>query len=170
MITALLVEPQGWAPDNTVAIAVAALALLSAAATGIIAGRASVKANKVTAQSAERVAEQNAAAERARVESEAFARAKEIYDHAIGELREELVRIRAQYERTQEQLDKISDKLLSERTASQELRDQLHRAQREMGEMSSRIAYMERMISNLRQQIVTAGLEPVEHYPSGSGQ
>lgn len=170
MITVWLVEPQGWAPDNTVAIGVAVLALLSAAVTGIVAGRASVAANKVTAQSAERIAQQNADAERARVESEAFARAKEIYDHAISELREELERIRAQYERTQEQLDKISDKLLTERTASQELRDQLHQAQREMREMSSRIAYMERTIGNLLQQIVTAGLEPVERYPHGGGQ
>src|SRR5690606_25450351 len=102
LITVWLVEPQGWQPDDTVAIGVAVLALISAAVTGIIAGRASVAANRVTAQSAERVAEQAAAAERARVESEAFGRAKEIYDHAISELREELARIRDQYERTQE--------------------------------------------------------------------
>lgn len=139
------------------------MALISAVVTGVVAGRASVKANKVTAESAERVAEQAAAADRAKVESEAFARAKEIYDHAINELREELERVRTQHERTQEQLDKISEKLLSERNASQGMRDQLHQAQREMAEMSSRIEYMERMIVNLRQQIITAGLEPAEH-------
>ncbi|MEV7013258.1 hypothetical protein [Streptosporangium sp. NPDC051022] len=146
---------------------VAVLALISAVATGVLAGRASVKANKVTAQSNERVAEQAAAAERARVESEAFGRAKEIYDHAITELREELERIRTQYERTQEQVDMISQKLLAERTSSQEVRDQLYRAQRELNEMSSRIAYMERVITNLRQQLLAAGLEPAEHIIHG---
>lgn len=163
----LLSEPAGWSSDNTVAIIGAALALIGTVVMGIVAGRASVKANRVTAQSAERVAEQNAAAERARVESEAFSRAREIYDHAITELREELDRIRTQYERTQEQLDKISDKLSQERTSSQGVRDELHRAQREMTEMSSRIEYMERVIANLRQQILTAGLEPAEHITHG---
>ncbi|MGW4663166.1 hypothetical protein [Streptosporangium sandarakinum] len=141
----------------------AALALIGTVLGGIVAGRAAVKANRVTAQSAERVAEQNAAAERARVESEAFSRAREIYDHAITELREELERVRTQYERTQEQLDKISEKLLTERSSSQEVRDQLHQAQREMHEMSSRIEYMERVIAHLRKQIITAGLDPAEH-------
>ncbi len=147
-------------------LGVAALALIGSAVTGIVAGRASVKANRVTTQSAERIAEQAAATERARVESEAFSRAKEIYDHAITELREELDRIRTQYERTQEQLDKISEKLLLERNSSQEVRDQLHRAQREMNEMSSRIEYMERVIAHLRQQMLTAGLNP-EHIIHG---
>lgn len=165
----LLAKPQEWAPDNTVAIVVAVAALIGAIATGVLAGRASNKANRVTVQSNERVAEQAAATDRAKVESEAFSRAKEIYDHAITELREELDRIRTQYERTQEQLDKISDKLLTERNSSQEVRDQLHKAQRELTEMSSRIEYMERVIGNLRQQIVTAGLTPAEHIIHGGG-
>ncbi|WP_433363961.1 hypothetical protein [Streptosporangium sp. CA-115845] len=122
-----------------------------------------MKANKVTAESAERVAEQAAASERARVESEAFSRAKEIYDHAITELREELERVRNQYERTQEQLDKISEKLMTERTLSREVRDQLDQAQRDMRAMSARIEQMERLIAQLRQQILTAGLQPDEH-------
>jgi chromosome segregation ATPase len=165
----LLVKPAEWAPDNTVAIVVAGIALAGSAATGLIAGRASVRANKITAQSAERVAEQQAEAERNRVEAEAFKRAKEIYNDAINELREELDRIRTAYERTQEQLDKLNDKLLLERTSSQEVREQLHSAQREMAQMRLRIEDLERTIGRLRQQIITAGLDPEEPTLNGGG-
>ncbi|OPG10567.1 hypothetical protein [Microbispora sp. GKU 823] len=148
----------GWSPENWVAVIVAAGALLGTAITGLFAFRTSVRTNKTQ----ERMAEQSATIERAKVVSEAFEQAKAIYDHAIDELREELDRVRAQHEKALEQLDRLSEKLQAERGTNQEIRDELHSTQREMGEMRTRMAHMDRLISTLRRQLVEAGLTPTE--------
>lgn len=166
----LLAQPVEWAPDNTVAIVVAATAAVGSVIGGVVAARASVRANKITAEAQERAAERTADEQRAKAESEAFERARAIYDHAIDELREELARVRAQHEKTQQQLDEVYARLLAERTASQQVRDQLQHAQQEMAQMRERITLMERTIDRLRQQIITAGLVPeVDGHLNGGG-
>lgn len=148
----LLATPAQWAPDNTVAVIVAVVAAVGSVIGGVVAARASVRANRITAEAQERAAER-------KVDSEAFARAQQIYDHAIDELREELARIRALYD--------------AERATSQEVRRQLEDAQREMAQMRERLALMERVIDRLRKQILTAGLVPevsADGQVNGGGQ
>lgn len=153
----------GWSPENWLALISSVLALLGAGGTGVLAYRSSVRTNKTTTAAQERMAEQTATLERARVVAEAFEAAKAIYDHAISELREELDRVRAQHERAQEQLDRLSKKLQTERGANQDIRDELHRTQREMTEMRTRMTHMDRVITTLRRQLIEAGLTPSEN-------
>ncbi|MFI7630284.1 hypothetical protein [Microbispora rosea] len=153
----------GWSPENWVALIASAGALLGAAVTGTLAYRSSVRTNKTSTEAQERMAEQSATIERAKVVADAFEAAKQIYDHAISELREELDRVRAQHEKALEQLDRLSEKLQAERGTTQEVRDELHRTQREMGEMRTRMQHMDRVITLLRRQLIEAGLTPSEH-------
>lgn len=159
----LLADPPGWSPENWVTIIVSAGALIGTAVTGVLAYRSSVRTNKTSTEAQERMSEQSATIERARVVAEAFEQAKTIYDHAISELREELDRVRAQHERAQEQLDRLGEKLQTERGANEEIRLELHRTQSEMSEMRTRMTTMDRLISSLRRQLIEAGLTPTEH-------
>ncbi len=157
----LMLPPDpGWSPENWVTLFVAAFALAGTVGTGLFAYRTSVRTNKTTTEASERMAEQTTEIERAKVVAAAFEQAKAIYDHAISELREELDRVRAQHEKALEQLERLSDRLQAERGTNQEIRDELHTTQRDMAQMRTRMAHMDRVINNLKQQLIAAGLQP----------
>jgi chromosome segregation ATPase len=116
-------------------------------AVALVAYRQAVRANTVTAQQAERQAERQAALERTKVDSEAYARAKQIYEAALESLEKQLDRVQAQF-------DRLTEQLAREQDTSNTLRVQLTTLQHQVREM-------ERTVTVLRRQLIDAGLTPV---------
>jgi septal ring factor EnvC (AmiA/AmiB activator) len=111
-----------------------------------VAYRQAVKANKVTAEQADRQARRQAALERSKVDSEAYNRAKEIYEAALQQLEKQLDRMQAQ-------ADRLTEQLAREQDTSHTLRAQVSTLQQQMRDM-------ERTVAALRRQLLDAGVRP----------
>lgn len=109
-----------------------------------LAYRQAVRANQITAQQARQAAERSAQIERSKVDAEAFARAKLIYEGALEQLERQLERIQTQFDRLNEQLGRELD-------TSSVLRSQVNHLQQQ-------VALLERTVADLRRQLVRAGI------------
>jgi septal ring factor EnvC (AmiA/AmiB activator) len=115
-------------------------------AVALVAYRQAVRANKITAEQADRSASRQAELERSKVDSEAYQRAKEIYEAALASLEKQLDRMQAQ-------TDRLTEQLAREQDTSHVLRTQVSTLQLQVREM-------ERTMSVLRRQLISVGANP----------
>lgn len=108
--------------------------------------RSATDANKKTQITALAQAERAAEIERSKVDADAFARAKAIYEDALTQLEKQLDRVQVQFERLNEQLAKEQD-------FSNSLRNQVNTLQQQ-------ISTLERTVTTLRRQLIAAGIPP----------
>lgn len=113
--------------------------------------RQATRANRLTVAASERSAERNAELEQTKVDADAFGRAKEIYEAALGQLERQLERVRSQFA-------ELEDELARERETSTTLRTQIYTLQRQVREL-------ERIVGVLRTQLITAGVTPADPDP-----
>ncbi|MFG1708445.1 hypothetical protein ACFLIM_35115 [Nonomuraea sp. M3C6] len=111
-----------------------------------LAFRSATDANRKTQQTALLQAERQAELERSKVDAEAFARAKTIYEDALSQMERQLARM-------QNQAAQVNADLASEQSGSTAMRDQIRRLQ-------AQIRALERTVITLRAQLVAAGLSP----------
>ncbi|MEU6713815.1 hypothetical protein ABZ897_20265 [Nonomuraea sp. NPDC046802] len=112
-----------------------------------LAFRSATDANKKTQQTALLQAERQAELDRSKVDAEAFVRAKTIYEDALSQMEKQLARV-------QSQAAQVGIDLASEQSTASAMRDQIRRLQ-------AQIRALERTVTRLRDQLVTAGLAPV---------
>ncbi|MFC4014340.1 hypothetical protein ACFOY2_44445 [Nonomuraea purpurea] len=112
-----------------------------------LAFRSATDANKKTQQTALLQAERQAELDRSKVDAEAFVRAKTIYEDALSQMEKQLARV-------QSQATQVGIDLASEQSTASAMRDQIRRLQ-------AQIRALERTVTRLRDQLVTAGLAPV---------
>lgn len=105
--------------------------------------RASTDANRKTAEAARASAERQAEMERNKVDSEAFERAKTIYDSGISLLERQLVRVQTQFEQ-------LNDAAAHERSTFME----------RIRSMQVQIELLESTVVALRRQLIDAGIAP----------
>lgn len=105
--------------------------------------RASTDANRKSAEAARVAAERQAEAERNKVDSEAFERAKTIYDSGITLLERQLLRVQSQF-------DQLNDAANDERTT---FMARIH-------SMQTQIELLESTVVLLRRQLIDAGIAP----------
>lgn len=117
-------------------------------AVALVAYRQAVHANRITAEQADRQNRRQAELERTKVDSEAYNRAKQIYEAALDSLEKQLAR--------------ITDQLAREQDTSAGLRVQVHTLQGQVREL-------ERTVMHLRQRLISAGLNPTPP-PAQEGQ
>lgn len=122
-------------------------ALLVQLATGIVplgvavvAFVQSTKANRSTAESAERAAEHAAELERNKIEADAYNRAKTIYEAGIAQLEKQLDRLHSQLERLETRLTQEQDVSAGLRGEVSELQRQINGLERTVGELRRRLA------------------------------
>lgn len=132
---------------------VAALSLAGTVGAAGLAARASTKASTVKAEADERVSARQA-------EGEAYSRARQMYDSMLDDLREELVRTREHVERIEAQSARLAELLTAEQETSHALRVQVRALREQIGSLEASIRQWERRVSDLRRQLVEAGLTP----------
>lgn len=108
--------------------------------------RSATDANRKTQQTALSAAEHQAEIERTKVDAEAFARAKAIYEDALAQLERQLDRVQLQF-------DKINEQLAHEQDTSNSLRSQIR-------SLRTQLSTVERTVGVLRRQLIDAGLNP----------
>jgi predicted nuclease with TOPRIM domain len=148
----MLVQPSGWTPSNTVAIAVAIVALIGTTVTGVIAGRASVKAGRMKLDYDERAADRTADLERRRLQDETILRLREHLEGIIARLTDEVNVARAETARLREQVNVeqgVSDAL---RARVRDLEDRIHE--------------MSQAISKLRSQLIAEDADAILGIPA----
>ncbi|MEV8634285.1 hypothetical protein AB0395_21780 [Streptosporangium sp. NPDC051023] len=111
-----------------------------------LAYRSSTDANRRSQETAQAAAERQAAMERTKVDSEAFERARVIYEDALSQLEKQLDRLQSQFDRVNEQLSREQD-------ASNTMRV-------EVWGLRTNVATLERLVATLRRQLIAHGLIP----------
>ncbi|MFF4777509.1 hypothetical protein ACFY05_32100 [Microtetraspora fusca] len=129
-------------PELLIQVAIGAVPLGVAA----FAYRSATDANRRTQETAVTAAERQAELERTKVDAEAFARARQIYEDALAQLEKQLDRVQAQ-------ADRLSAQLAQEQDASNTMRDQVRALQ-------GQISTLERTVGTLRRQLISAGITP----------
>lgn len=108
--------------------------------------RASTDANKKTVESARITAERQAEMEHKKVDSEAFERAKTIYDSGIQLLERQLILVQSKFEQLNE-------------AATEERGTFMHRIHL----LQKQIEALESTVVMLRRQLIEAGISPAPH-------
>lgn len=107
--------------------------------------KASTRASKISAVSAQSQADTQARTVALQVEADAYVRAKGIYEGAVEQLEHQL-------DRLQEQLNRVNDQLALERDTSNALRMQVR-------ELETQVATLEQTVSDMRRMLARAPID-----------
>lgn len=135
-------------------IMVAGVSALGALGTAVFAGRASTKAGRIQAESADRASERTANLEWQRLRDEVVQRQREALDGIISRLTDELTR-------TQNQMGQLRQQLNEEQSVSDKLRERVRT-------LEDQIHEMEQSISDLQRQLLANDLNRLAHPEPGT--
>jgi predicted RNase H-like nuclease (RuvC/YqgF family) len=146
-------------------ILVAIVAGVPTIAVSVIAWVGSRQAQKATLAAAEREAERDVAADKAKVEAQAYERARISYQKIVADLEHQVERYQKTMDRLQAQVDRVMDQLAKEQDVSNTLRlriaqmqDQIAAMQREIDASKATIAEHQRINEELQEELLKAGI------------